>query len=250
MSTELPLEGRIAVVTGGSRGLGRAMSERLASAGASVRVIYRDKADIAEEFVRSLSGPGTHLAVACDLSDAKQVNDLVADISSGETISVLVNNAGRIIRPSEWSATSFADASATFSEHVIAPMLLIKAVAPGMKAQGYGRIVNIHTTYADKGSSAVLAYTAAKSALATVTSAMARELGSDGVTVNGIAPGNIDTEMTRSAGQGVVDWAVSTTPAGRLGYPSEVADALEYLIDNPFITGAVIPLDGGQRFEI
>jgi len=250
MGTGLPLEGRIAVVTGGSRGLGRAMSERLASAGASVRVIYRDNTDVAEEFVRSLSGPGSHVAIACDLTDPKQVDGLVGDLASGETISILVNNAGRIIRPSEWSATSFGDASATFAEHVVAPMLLIKAVAPAMKAQGYGRIVNIHTTYADKGSSSVLAYTAAKSALATVTSAMARELGSDGITVNGIAPGNIDTEMTRSAGQGVVDWAVSTTPAGRLGYPSEVADALAYLIDNPFITGAVIPLDGGQRFEI
>ena len=250
MSAELPLEGKIAVVTGGSRGLGRAMSERLAAAGASVRVIYREQSDIAEKFVGGLPGPGAHLAIACDLSDPAQVEQLAVELQSGETISVLVNNAGRIIRPSEWSATSFVDASATFAEHVIAPMLLIKAVAPAMKAQGYGRIVNIHTTYADKGSSAVLAYTAAKSALATVTSAMARELGRDGITVNGIAPGNIDTELTRSAGQGVVDWAVSTTPAGRLGYPSEVADALEYLVRNPFITGAVIPLDGGQRLEI
>ncbi|GAA2160970.1 3-oxoacyl-[acyl-carrier protein] reductase [Humibacillus xanthopallidus] len=250
MTNDLQLTGRTAVVTGGTRGLGAAMSERLASAGAAVIVVYREQSDIAEKFVADLPGPGVHRAVQADLSDKAAVENLAAELAVGDAISVLVNNAGRILRPSEWSAATFADSATTFAEHVIAPILLIKAVAPGMKDQGFGRIINIHTTYADKGSSAVLAYTAAKSALATVTTAMARELGAHGITVNGIAPGNIDTEMTRSAGQGVVDWAISTTPAGRLGEPSEVADALAYLVNNPFITGAVIPLDGGQRLEI
>ena len=244
------LNGKVAVVTGGSRGLGAAMSERLARMGATVIVVYREREQVAESFVAGLPGPRAHRAVAADLSSELGVEDLSHDLAEGDPVSILVNNAGRIIRPSEWTSTSFHDASLTFAEHVLAPMLLITAVAPGMKDQGFGRIVNMHTTYAEKGSSAVLAYTAAKAALATVTTAMARELGAFGVTVNGIAPGNMDTEMTRSAGQGVVDWAISTTPAGRLGEPYEVADALEYLISNPFITGAVIPLDGGQRLEI
>lgn len=251
MATNQYLAGKHAVVTGGSRGLGAAMSQRLALAGASVTVVYREQASVAEKFVAALPGrSGGHQAVACDLSDSEQVERLIAALGSGPGVSVLVNNGGRILRPSDWTATTFATAATTFAEHVIAPMLLIKAVAPFMKEQRFGRIINIHTTYADKGSSAVLSYTSAKSALSTVTSAMARDLGSFGITVNGIAPGNMDTEMTRSAGQGVVDWAISTTPAGRLGEPSEVADALEYLITNAFVTGAVIPLDGGQRLEI
>jgi len=246
----MQLNGRTAVVTGGTRGLGAAMSERLANAGASVVVIYREQSDVAAKFVRDLPGPGTHSAIQADLSDQASIERLAAELAQREAISVLVNNAGRILRPAEWSAASFAAATTTFAEHVVAPILLIKAVAPGMREQRFGRIINIHTTYADKGSAAVLAYTAAKSALATVTTAMARELGADGITVNGIAPGNIDTDMTRSAGQGVVDWAISTTPAGRLGEPNEVADALAYFVNNAFITGAVIPLDGGQRLEI
>lgn len=250
MTNDLQLTGRTALVTGGTRGLGAAMSERLANAGASVIVIYREQSDVAEKFVADLPGPGAHRAIQGDLSDEAAVEALAAELAAGDTISVLVNNAGRVLRPSEWSAASFADAATTFAEHVIAPILLIKAVAPGMKEQGYGRIINIHTTYADKGSSAVLAYTAAKSALATVTTAMAREFGANGITVNGIAPGNIDTEMTHLAGQGVVDWVISTTPAGRLGEPREVADALAYFVNNPFVTGAVIPIDGGQRLEI
>ena len=88
---------------------------------------------------------------------------------------------------------------ATIAEHVTAPILLIQAVAPHMKARGFGRIVNVLSTYANKGSWSVIAYTVAKSALATVTSAMSRELGPDGVTVNAVAPGNIDTEMMQSA---------------------------------------------------
>ncbi|HKP39467.1 SDR family NAD(P)-dependent oxidoreductase [Mycobacterium sp.] len=250
MQTEGYLTGKVAVVTGGSRGLGAAMSERLASAGASVIVVYREQSETAEKFVSQLPGTGDHRAIACDLSDASNVASLCAELQSTQGVSILVNNGGRIIRPAEWDATTFENAAATFAEHVIAPTLLIKTVAPFMKKQGYGRIVNILSTYAEKGSAAVLAYTSAKSALGTITVAMARELGSAGITVNAIAPGNMDTEMTRSAGQGVVDWAISTTPAGRLGEPSEVADALEYLLNNSFMTGTVLPLDGGQRLEI
>ena len=191
--THMKLIGRHAVVTGGSRGLGAAMATRLAGAGASVTVVYREQTEVAEKFIASLPGPGVHHALAADLSDQSDIARLVSELGAGDTISILVNNAGRILRPSSWTELTYADAATTYAEHVIAPIMLIQALAPAMASQSYGRIVNIHTTYADKGSSAVLAYTSAKSALATVTTAMARELGSKGVTVNGIAPGNFDT---------------------------------------------------------
>jgi 3-oxoacyl-[acyl-carrier protein] reductase len=248
MQTESSLDGRSALVTGGSRGLGAAIAVRLAARGAKVTLTYHAHPEAAEKILAEIGGAdGGHRIVRCDIEEQADIASLVATVGECD---ILINNAGGIARPSDWQQVGLTELRSAYAQHAIAPTLLIQAFAPGMKERGYGRIINIGTTYALRGSAAVVAYTGAKAALWNLTTAMASELADGGVTVNLVAPGNFDTDLTHSAGPDVVSWAISTTPAQRLGYPVEVASAVDYLIDNPFITGAAIPLDGGQQFRI
>jgi NAD(P)-dependent dehydrogenase (short-subunit alcohol dehydrogenase family) len=162
----------------------------------------------------------------------------------------LVNNAGDILRPGAWDEQSDEDLERTIYMHLVGPIRLIRGLAPKMAEDGYGRIINIASTYGITGAAAVLSYTAAKAGLISVTYSMARELGSSGITVNAIAPGNFDTAMTESAGPDMKEWAISTTPLARLGEPSEVAHAMRYLLDAEFVTGTVLVVDGGQLLNV
>lgn len=248
----LDLNGRVALVTGASRGLGRAMSIELAAAGAHVLVNYRQDEEAAKQTADEITALGAEASlIRADVGDAHDVEHLVAFIESrGLAVDILVNNGGTILRPGSWNEQSDEDLVRTVNMHLVGPIRLIRALAPHMIAQEFGRIVNITSTYAITGAAAVLSYTAAKAGLLSLTYAMARELGPHGITVNAIAPGNIDTALTNSAGEGVKEWAVSTTPLGRLGVPTEVAQALRYLMEADFVTGHVLVVDGGQLLNM
>lgn len=243
---------KLAIVTGGTRGIGRATSFELAKRGYRVIATYLNNSDSAASLRNQIHGIGGDcIIVQADAADPSSFVD-IAKIAQkiGDPPSILVNNAGRIARPGNWDTQSDADILATINLNLSATIFSIRAFAPLMKAVGAGSIINLTSTYAFTGAAAVLAYTAAKQGIVSVTRSMARELGPHGVTVNAVAPGNIDTEMTQSAGQGVVEWAISTTPVGRLGRPDEVASAILFLAESPFITGHTLVVDGGQLLNM
>lgn len=243
---ETSLSGRTALVTGASRGIGRAVACRFASMGADIVGTYREDEASAKSLVEELEGRDTRVRMLkSDLGSTEGIESLVQALSD-TGVDILVNNAGTIYRPGGWDAIPVHAIFATLTQHLVAPMLLIREIAPGMRSRGYGRIINMTSTYGLTGAAAVAAYTASKAGVVSLTYSLARELGSDGVTVNAIAPGNIDTDLTRGAGQEVIDWSVSTTPVGRLGTVDEIADASQYLVSSSFVNGHVLIVDGGQ----
>lgn len=239
---------KVAFVTGASRGLGRATAIALAKAGADVLVGYYQSQDKAREVVELIRMIGRKSeAIQVDISDAKQVKNAATYIfRKYERVDILVNNAGVIIRPGDWRSLRGEALDRTIGVNLKGTIYCIQEFAPKMIENGWGRIINFTSTYAITGAAAVLAYTAAKAGVISITYAMARELGPHGITVNAIAPGNFDTDMARGAGEAVNKWAISTTPLGRLGKPEEIGEAVVFLVNAEFITGHILVVDGGH----
>jgi 3-oxoacyl-[acyl-carrier protein] reductase len=248
----MKLTDKTAVVTGASRGLGRATAIELARAGAKVVVNYRVNETAAKETARQVSELGAEaVIVQADVTSESAIENLYAQtIDAFGSADIVVNNAGYIFRPAGWDTQSEELIFRTLSLDLVSVMTMTKQFAPDMIRAGWGRIVNITSTYAMTGAAPVAAYTAAKAGVISYTYAMARELGAHGITVNAVAPGNIDTDLTRESGKEVNDWAVSTTPLGRLGKPSEVGEAVLYLVGADFVTGHVLTVDGGQLLNM
>jgi 3-oxoacyl-[acyl-carrier protein] reductase len=243
---------KIAVITGGSRGIGRAIALSFAKNGAHVGILFHDNREEASSVHEEIEALGRRCRVfGGDLSSAKTVAAarLYIERELG-TVDVLVNNAGEILRPSAWNEQTADGVRRAIEVNLNATIYCIQEFAPGMAERRLGRIVNVSTTYSFNGAAAVLAYTAAKAGVNAVTTAMASELGQYGVLINAVAPGNIDTAMTQAAGVDVIDWAISTTPAGRLGTVDEVADAVLFLASHDFINGHILAVDGGQILKI
>lgn len=248
----MDIKGKVAVVTGSSRGLGRATALALAKEGANVVINYLEQHGRAEEVVKAIQDMGNKsMAIQADVSKREDVNKMSKIVMENfGHIDILVNNAGIIARPADWQNISDEDLDHTLGVHLKGTINCIQAFAPSMIKNQAGRIINITTNYAITGAAAVIGYTAAKAGIISLTYGMAKELGAKGITVNAIAPGNFDTDMTQSAGQATIDWAVSTTPLGRLGRPEEIGEAVIYLVKSDFITGHILVVDGGQLLNI
>ena len=247
------LAGRVAAVTGGNRGIGRAVALGLARAGAAVAILARDKArnDAVVAEIEALGGRA--LAVTLDVTDRDALAPAVETVERGlGPIDILVNNAGiadisgGILNQSEegWDRTMRTHLDATF--------LLSKAAAASMATRKRGKIINLASMYSTFGAGALPAYGAAKGAIVSLTRAMAVELAPHNIQVNAIAPGWIATEMTGVA-RDDPDWAgfnamlMARTPAGRWGEADECAGAVVFLASGAadFITGVSLPIDGG-----
>jgi 3-oxoacyl-[acyl-carrier protein] reductase len=239
--------GRVAIITGAARGLGRAIAVRLIERGARVAVNVRD-ADRAEAVARDL-GPQA-LAVPGDIA-APGIPDAIASqtLDRFGRIDILVNNAALA------TSTRFGDLSAdewrlALEVNVTAPFLLTKAVLPAMKAQQYGRIVNISSTAGKTVSTLGGAhYTTSKAALQGLTRAAAKELGAFGITVNAVCPGMIDTELTHEyASDDLLQRLAASYPVPRLGTSREVADLVCFAASEAagYITGASLDINGGD----
>lgn len=238
---------RVALVTGASRGLGRAAATRLHELGASVAVNVRDRAR-ADEVASSLGDRA--LAVPGDVSASGTPEDIVRrTLDRFGRIDILVNNAAvaRSTRFPELSADEFRE---TIEVNLTAPFLFTKAVLPAMRAQKYGRIVNISSTAGRMVSTlGSAAYTASKTGLLGLTRAAAKELGRFGITINAICPGMIDTELTHENASGeLLERLAASYPVPRLGTAREVADLICFIASPAagYITGASLDINGGD----
>lgn len=242
------LEGKVAVVTGASRGIGRAIALELARRGARVVVNYHRNAAAAEEVVAAIRAEGGEaVAVGADVSDFQQAQALIqAALNTFGRIDILVNNAGvtrdqliLMMSEEDWDTVIRVDLKSLFNT--------CKAAARPMVRQRYGRIINISSVVGLAGQGGQTNYAAAKAGVIGFSKSLAKELGPRGITVNVVAPGFIPTDLTADLPEELRQEAIRRTPLGRPGSPEDVARAVAFLAsdDAAFITGAVLPVDGG-----
>jgi 3-oxoacyl-[acyl-carrier protein] reductase len=246
MSAEL--DGRIALVTGGSRGIGAAICEELAAAGAIVAINYARNAEAAGEVCgRIAAAGGTAHGVQGDVASADGAAALVAAVESDiGPIDVLVNNAG-ITRDDLIMRLSEDDWRAVIDTNLGGAFFTCRALSRPMLKRRRGSIVNISSIVGVHGNAGQTNYAASKAGLIGLTKALAKELGGRGIRVNAIAPGYIATELTNVLPEQARDAILANTPLGRLGDPSDVARAVRFLCSDAsaFITGDVLAVDGG-----
>ena len=244
----IDLTGKSAVVTGGSRGIGRAIVLRLAAQGADVAFSYRGNAAAAEETATAVLALGRRaLPVQGDVSQPEAADALVkAALEAFGKVDILVNNAG-ITRDDLIMRMSVEAWQDVINTNLSGAFYAIKAVTrPMLKAKG-GRIINITSVSGQAGQTGQANYSAAKAGLIGLTKATARELASRGITCNAVAPGFVLTELTQGLAQPLQDEITSRTPLGRFGTPEEIANAVAFLAsdDAAYITGQVLAVDGG-----
>ncbi len=240
------LTNRVALVTGGSRGIGRAVALALANAGASVAVNYRERTDAARAVVDAIrSSGGRAMAVGADVSRSAEVSAMVSAVA-GELgpIDVLVNNAGIALIRGVDDLTE-TDFDTTIAVNLKSAFLCTQAVVPAMRAQKWGRIVNISSGAARGAGGVGLHYNASKAGMEGLTRGYAARLVKDGITVNAVAPSLIETDMVKSG----VAASPSRIPLGRFGTSEECAQAVLMVIGNGYMTGQTIPLNGGMSFN-
>ena len=247
MSSSASLDGQTALVTGASRGIGRAVALALAAEGAEVVVNYASSPEAAEAVVAEIQAKGgSAYALKADVSDEASVDDLIKTVlKRSERIDVLVNNAG-ITRDGLLMRMKTEDWQAVINLNLTGVFLCTRAVSRPMLKQRSGRIINITSVVGLMGNAGQANYAAAKAGVVGLTRSSAKEMASRGITVNAVAPGFIATDMTKDL---EADAILSAIPLGRFGSPDQVAGAVRFLAADPaaaYITGQVLQVDGGM----
>jgi acetoacetyl-CoA reductase len=240
------MDGQVALVTGGTRGIGLAIGQRLAKRGVSVAAGYSRDVEAAKRFMSAHEDTGAtiHQGNIANHEDCTRVVDEV--IEQHGHLDILVNNAGitmdktvRKMTPEEWDRVVHTNLSGAF--------YLSRAVVEHMMRRGYGRIINISSVIGERGNIGQANYAAAKSGLFGLTMSLALETANKGITVNSVAPGFVNTDMVAKVPEKVLERVLAQIPVGRLAEPDEVARVVEFLADpdSGYITGHVYPINGG-----
>jgi 3-oxoacyl-[acyl-carrier protein] reductase len=243
------MKGRVALVTGGSRGIGRAIALKLSSLGADVAILYAGREDAAREAVGLLERQGSRaLAIQCDVSDYRQAEAAVKQVAETlGNVDILINNAG-IVRDALAMRMSPEDFAAVVDVNLNGAFHMIRACLPALVRRSSGRIVNITSVAGLMGNAGQANYASSKAGLVGLTKAIAREVASRGITVNAVAPGFIETDMTGSMAPATLEKGISAVPMGRIGSVEDVANAVAFLAGDGagYITGCVLKVDGGM----
>ncbi len=244
------LEGKTALVTGASRGIGRAIALELGHRGAAVVVNYQERKDRAEEVVHLLSKAGVEaLALAADVSQEPELADLRRSLlrEFPRGVDILVNNAGIHQHLKSWELPA-ADWQRILDVNLTGPFLCSKAFLPEMKERRWGRVINLSSIVGLTGTDHEIHYGSSKAAILGFTKSLAREVARWGITVNAIAPGTIKTDMTASMTREEVEANLRQIPLGRLGNPEDIAHAAAFLASEEasWITGQTLHVNGGE----
>ena len=239
------MTGQVALVTGGIRGIGRAISERLAARGVTVAAGYSRDKQAADRWAETHPGASVHQGNIGSNADCERVIQEVLDKHG--RLDVLVNNAGitidktvRKMTPEDWDKVVHVNLSGAF--------YLSRAILQHMLDRGSGRIINISSVIGSSGNIGQANYAAAKSGMFGLTMSLAQETARKGITVNSVAPGYVSTEMVQAVPKEALDRVIAKIPVGRLGEPDEIARVVEFLADpdSGFITGQIYSVNGGQ----
>ena len=243
------LKDKVAIITGSSRGIGRATAILFAREGAKVVINYKTNKKDAESASQTI-GKENCLLVQADVISESDVKRLVKEtIKKFGKIDILVNNAGEIVRPGDWKA-DLETWHKTLDINLTGAWLMTREIAPLLKKNKNGAIVNVVSVYGFLGAAPVLAYTSAKGGLITMTKSFAKELAPT-IRVNAVAPSNVMTDMTKGAGEVLIEQFRQATPLKRIAEPEELAKVILFLAsdDASYITGEVLVVDGGYSLK-
>lgn len=243
------LKDKVALVTGGSRGIGRAIAISLAKNGANIAINYSNSSEKAEKMLEEIKALGVNaISVKADVSNEEDVNNLVKTIEKElGKIDILVNNAG-ITKDNLLIRMKTEDFEDVIDVNLKGTFLCTKAVSRAMMKKKYGKIINITSVVGITGNAGQANYSASKAGVIGFTKSMAKELGSRGIRVNAVAPGFIDTEMTQVLSEEIKTTMINNIPLNAFGNPEDIANLVVFLASSSadYITGQVINVDGGM----
>ena len=243
------MKGKIALVTGGSRGIGRAIALERADKGCDIAILDAGREEVTVETAKEIAAMGVRaLGFKCDVTDENQVADAVKRVTEELGLpDILVNNAG-ITKDGLAMRMSAADFRTVIDVNLTGAFNLIHACLPGFVRRRSGRIISIASVSGMMGNVGQANYSASKAGLIGLTKTIAREVASRGITVNAVAPGFVETDMTKAMNENTLKTALSAVPLGRIGKPEDIAKAVRFLAsdDASYITGCVLKVDGGM----